>query len=98
VKPKVPAEKAIAANGRKPPNATSEPLFQLIWRRATKELKRRIFFVNPFPDTESYEALPMDVYTAATEAISEKGCYKKSDVEKRAQAEYSIEWSSSVSR
>lgn len=77
--------------------ATSDPLFQLIWKRAGKELKRSIFFKNPFPDTENYELLPLEIYATATREVSKLGCYKKEEARSRAREAYNAEWASSVS-
>jgi hypothetical protein len=90
-------EKNAAATGRKPKLATSDPLFQHIWKRAGKELKRSVFFVNPFPDSEDYELLPLQVYTTAADSVGKLNCYKKDNVRSQARKAYTSEWASSVS-
>ena len=94
---KLAEEKSTAADGRKPKIASSDPVFQLIWKGAGKELKRTIFFVNPFPDSESYELLPLKIYTEATRKVSNLGCYKKGEVRARAERAYGVDWASGVS-
>jgi hypothetical protein len=95
-KPRIPTdEKTMAANGRKPKLAGSDPLFQLVWRWAGRELKRSVFFSNLFPDSEEYDVLPLDVYTEAARQVSKLACYK--DAQSRATQEYNTDWSSSVS-
>jgi hypothetical protein len=89
-------EKNVAASGRKPKVASSDPLFQLIWKRASKELKRSIFFNNPFPNSEDYELLPLHVYASASCEVSQIGCYKKEDALSRARNTFNAEWASSV--
>ncbi|KAF9784117.1 hypothetical protein BJ322DRAFT_1021824 [Thelephora terrestris] len=95
-KPKKLAEKTVSANGRKPKIVMSDPIFELIWRQANKELKRSVFFIDPFPDSESYEALPMEVYATATRFVGKMGCYQREEVRRQAQEEYNAEWSTSL--
>lgn len=85
----------MAASGRKPGLAGSDPLFQLVWKWANKELKRSIFFLNPFPDSEEYDLLPLDAYTEALRLVSKIACY--SDAQSRAKEKYNTHWASAVS-
>ncbi|KAF9790596.1 hypothetical protein BJ322DRAFT_1017270 [Thelephora terrestris] len=87
-------EKTTVATGKKPKLAGSDPLFQLVWRWVGKELKRSVFFSNPFPDSEEYDLLPLDVYTEAARQVSKIACYK--DTRSRAKQEYNTDWSSSL--
>jgi len=74
MKPRRPKdEKKLAPAGHKPKLAASDPIFQLIWATANKELKRFVFFVNPFPNPEDYDLLPQRVYARATSLARQSG-------------------------
>ena len=88
-------EKTTATNGKKPKLTGSDPLFQLVWRWVGKELKRSIFFSNPFPDSEEYDLLPLEVYTEAAHQVSKIACYK--DAQSQAKKEYNSDWAWGVS-
>lgn len=92
-----PEEKIIVTNGRKPKLASGDPFFQLVWKQVATELKRSICFANPFPDTTSYELLPMNIYSVAARRVSRLDCFEKEDERERARREWSTAWGSGVS-
>ena len=98
MKAKSPMEKNTAASGRKPKLSKSSPLFQHIWKYVSKELKRTFFFIDPFPNSEDYELLPMEVYKKAISSVGGLGCYNKDEVRSQARKAYNFEWGSSVSQ
>ena len=51
--------------------------------------------LNPFPDSEEYDLLPLGVYTEATRQVSKIACYK--DAQSQAKKEYNSDWASGVS-
>ena len=60
-------------------------------------MKRYVFFIDAFPDSAAYEALPMDIFATAARAVSKTGCYDVKAARARAAGEFNVEWSSSVS-
>lgn len=90
-------EKQTAVGRKKPRLAISNPFFKQIWKRASKELKRSVFFINPFPDSDAYETLPLDVYAIAIREVSERECYDKDEALSQARQVYNNEWTSGVS-
>lgn len=97
VKPRRPTGEKNATAGRKPKITASDPIFDQIWKTASKELKRYIFFVNPFPNSGDYDLLPQRVYNKATNLIRQSGYRYTKGVESQARQVYSAEWSSGVS-
>jgi len=97
-KPRGPtSKKNLTTTGRKPKLATTDTLFEQIWKSANKELKRFVYFVNPFPNSEDYDLLPQRVYKKATDRVRQSGYRYIKDVDSRAREAYGSEWSSSVS-
>ena len=91
------AERSGTATGRKPKAAINDPFFQLVWKQAGKELRRYIFFTNAFPDSATYDSLPLKVYAIAVRAVSKTGCYDKELSREEGRKEFNIDWSSGVS-
>lgn len=98
MKPRQPKDKKkVTAAGRKLKLAGTDPIFQQIWKSANKELKRYIFFIDPFTNPEDYDLLPQQVYKRATTLVGRLGYRYVEDLEAWARKEYSPEWSSGVS-
>ena len=97
-KPREPTgKKSLTATGRKPKLTATDTLFEQIWKSANKELKRFIYFVNPFPNSEDYDLLPRRAYIRATNLVRQSSHRYIGNIDSRAREAYSPEWSSSVS-
>lgn len=92
-----PSKSSASGTGRKPDIASSDLFFQLVWKQVGIELKRFIFFIDAFPDSATYDALPLEVFTTAVHAVSKTGCYNEKTAHARGEKEFNTDWSSSVS-
>ena len=85
-----------SGDGTKPAIAKTNPIFASIYKEASKELKRYITLVDPFPDAVKQDGLPRQFYNSGVKAAIESGAFEEAEVRPHAEIAFDGEWFASV--
>lgn len=74
--------KVAAGDGKKPLVTKEDPIFDAVYKSATRELKRQLCFVNAFPDSAISDNLPRVVYNHGVRFAKESNLFSRDDLRK----------------
>lgn len=87
--------KVAAGDGKKPLVTREDPVFDAVYKSATNELKRQIYFVDAFPNSTKSDDLPRAVYKHGVHITNESGLYSHNDLRKLTKG-FNNQWFSCV--
>ena len=70
-----------AGDGNKPTVAKESPVFSTIYKNATLELKRQMYFINAFPTSTKSDILPRIAYDHGVALVKESGLFSRNELQ-----------------